>query len=129
MNSLLPYRLCAIAGLVIIIEVILSLHLLADNRVRKERANAISELNDFKTAIALQTKVREVEIANKRLAGLAKMQLIEAEYEAEVKKLGITATERDKLKKELQDERNNINTALNNTDKLRVKAADRKSVV
>ena len=123
LNFLAPYKLYAYAGLVILIAVMLRLHLYADNRLRKERDSAVSELIAFKSAIAIETKAREADNANKHLAGLAKMQLIEAEYEAEVKKLGITATERDKLKKELQNERSRLNTALNNTDRLRVKTA------
>ena len=123
MNFLAPYKLYAFAGLVIIITAILTLHLLADNRLQKKYDALVIEFKDFKSAIDTATKVREVEIANKRLAGLAKMQLIEAEYEAEVKKLGITASERDRLKKELQNERNNIATALNHAYELRVQTA------
>ena len=122
MNFLAPYKLYAYAGLVLIIALMLGAHLLADNRLRKQRDTAITELKDFKTAIALQTQAREVEIANKRLAGNAKIQLLQAEHEAALKRRELDRTKSTQAIKEFYENRLNINN-FNHAERLRISAA------
>lgn len=128
MNFLTPYKLYAYAGLVIIIAVILSFHLFADNQLRKERDTAIkerdsavTELKDFKIAIALQTRAREVEIANKRLAGNAQTQLLQAEHEAALKQRDLDRVKSTKAIKDFYEKRLNINN-FNASERLRINA-------
>ena len=121
MNFLTPYKLYAFAGLAIIFMVILSLHLYADNRLRKQRDSAISELNDFKTAIAVQTKIREADIAIKRVAGLAKTQAIQAEYESELKQRDLDRAKSTQAIKDFYENRLDT-TRFNAAERLRLDA-------
>lgn len=115
----------AIGTLVLIITVILSLHLYADNRLRKQRDNAVSELSDFKTAIASQTRAREAENANKRLAGNAKIQLLQVEHEAALKQRDLDRAKSTQAIKDFYEKRLNINhfTA---SERLRIEAERRR---
>jgi hypothetical protein len=121
MNFLAPYKLYAYAGTIILIALMVSLHLYADNRLRKQRDAAISELSDFKTTIALQTKARELEIANKRLDGLAKMQAIQAEHETALKQRDLDRTKSTKAIKDFYENRLDT-THFNYAERLRLEA-------
>lgn len=121
LNFLAPFKLYAIAGLVILIGLIVSLHLYADNRLRKQRDDAVSELNAFKTAIDIQTRVREAEIANKRLAGNKKTQLIQAEHEAELKQRDLDRAKSTQAIKDFYENRLNLNN-FNHAERLRISA-------
>ena len=95
--------------LILIITVILTLHLLADNRLQKKYDALVIEFKDFKSAIDTETKVREVEIANKRVIGLKQTQLIQAEFEAELKKRDLDRAKSTQAIKEFYEKR--LNTA------------------
>lgn len=121
LNLLAPFKMYAIAGLVLIIVAMLGAHLYADNRLRNQRDNAVSELRDFKTAIALQTKTREAENANKRLAGNAKIQLLQDEHEAALKQRDLDRAKSTQAIKDFYEKRLNINH-FNANERLRIEA-------
>jgi uncharacterized protein HemX len=121
MNFLAPYKLWAYAGLVILIALMLGLHLYADNRLRKQRDSAISELNAFKTEIARQTQAREAENLIKRLAGNAKAQAIQAEHEAELKQRDLDRAKSTKAIKDFYENRLDT-THFNYAERLRLEA-------
>lgn len=121
MNFLTTYKLYAFAGLAIIFMVILSLHLLADNRLQNKYDALVIEFKDFKSAIAIETKAREVEIANKRVAGLKQTQLIQAEFEAELKQRDLDRAKSTQAIKEFYENRLDT-TRFNAAERLRVNA-------
>lgn len=121
MNFLTPYKLYAFAGLAIIFMVILSLHLLADNRLQNKYDALVIEFKDFKSAIAIETKALEVEIANKRVIGLKQTQLIQEEYETELKRRDLDRAKSTQAIKEFYEKR--LNTAnYTHAERLRVNA-------
>lgn len=99
----------AIGTLVLIIVAMLTYQQFANNRLRNQRDNAVSELSDFKTAIASQTRAREAENANKRLAGNAKIQLLQVEHEAALKQRDLDRAKSTQSIKEFYEKRLNIN--------------------
>ena len=121
MNFLTTYKLYAFAGLAIIFAVILSLHLLADNHLQNKYDALVIEFKDFKSAIDTETKAREVEIANKRVIGIKQTQLIQAEFEAELKKRDLDRAKSTQAIKEFYEKR--LNTAnYTHAERLRVNA-------
>lgn len=121
LNLLAPYKLYGALAGVILIALILGVHLYADNRVRKQRDSAVAELSAFKTAIALEMRAREIEIANKRLDGAAETKIIEAEYEAELKRRDLDRAKSTQAIKEFYEKR--LNTAnYTHAERLRVNA-------
>lgn len=109
LNFLAPFKMYAIGTLVLIIAAMLTYQQLANNRLRNQRDTAISQLSDFKTAIEIQTLAREAENANKRLAGNAKMQLIQVEHEAALKQRDLDRVKSTQAIKDFYEKRLNLN--------------------
>ena len=129
MNFLAPYKLYAYAGLVILIALIVSLHLYNDvvalNELKDERDKAVKDLKDLKDDIKLKTAEREAENANKRVAGLAKTQAIQAEHETALKQRDLDRAKSTQAIKDFYEKRLNINhfTA---SERLRIEAERRR---
>ncbi len=80
-------------------------------------------LNTFKTEIQRATDAQRLQNEYKKIQGENESKAIELEHKQALKRLGLAETTTAKLKKELQNEKQNLINALNNAYELRVNSA------
>ena len=119
-SFLAPYKLYLTSGLIILCVVILGTHLYKDNATRSERDSAVMALKQYKDSQAQAVEAKNKEIAIIEQASKIQHENSQRQHEQEVARLNLNSY---KIKKDLENEKGNIASLLNDSYQLRVKQA------
>lgn len=113
-------------GIVILIASMVAYRAYLIHEIHSEQSKAdkaITQLNDYITAVKVATARREAENAAKLAESQKVAESIKAERDEALKKVGLEKTTVAQLRKDLENEKTNIVNALNDAYGLRLQAA------